>query len=586
MDYLAHILIFVCIFAILTASFNLLVGYTGLFSVSHAAFFGIGAYAIALLSSPQSLLLHAPVNMWLAMLAATLLAGASGLIIAVPALRVSSNYLVVLSFGFQMVVVGVFNNWVDVTGGEGGITDVPHPALLGYELRTPGQIVWYAVAITALCYFLLWRATSTPFGRMLRAVRDDQVAAQSLGKNVVRVKIIVFVFSAALAGVGGALFAQYVRVVDPVSFRLNVSVEILSMVILGGTGNLLGSALGAGILVVLPEVLRFMDIGDLYAEQTRQVVFGILLVIMLRFRSQGILPEYWVPGFLRRRALARIRMDLADLEQQPAGALSESILGKSKAVPAGQVLLRVENVSKSFGGIQALSGFSLALEAGKITGLIGPNGAGKTTAFNLMTGFLNADKGRITLNGQEITQVQPHLMPALGVSRSFQNLRLFQKLTVLDNVMVARPRQAGERLWYAIFRIAAVHREARANQRVALEILRFVGLADKALELADNLSYAEEKLLVLARMLAMETNLLLLDEPASGLDPNSLEGMFSMIRQLVKNGMTVCIIEHNLDVIKELSTHIVYLDEGRVFAEGPIGEIMQSQELAERYFGV
>jgi branched-chain amino acid transport system permease protein len=247
--------------------------------------------------------------------------------------------------------------------------------------------------------------------------------------------------------------------------------------------------------------------------------------------------------------------------------------------------MRLENVSKSFGGIQALKDFSTTLEAGKITSLIGPNGAGKTTAFNVITGFLAPDTGRVLLRGRDITRMKPHQMSGLGIARSFQNLRLFYQMSALDNVMVAVRPQQGETLWRTLLRIGSTTREERATRRKALAILKFVGLKEKAMELAENLSYAEEKLLALARLLAMEADLLLLDEPGSGLDPASLETLFAMIRQLARSGKTVCIVEHNLDVIKELSDKVVFLDEGRALAEGPPEVILRNRELAERYFG-
>ena len=582
MDYVAQIGVFICIFAILAGSFNLLVGFSGLFSLAHGAFFGIGAYAVALLTAPTAGLLEAPLSLWLAMPLAVAIAAAFGMLIAVPALRVHSDYLVVLSFGFQTVVVGIFLNWTDVTGGEGGVTGVPRPGFFGLGLVNPVHFLVYAVAVVVLCYLLFWRITVSPFGRMLRAIREDEVAAEALGKYVVRSKVLVFAVASALAGVGGILFAQYVRVVDPASFTINTSVEVLAMLILGGTGNMLGSALGAAILVALPEVLRFLHIGEGNAEQIRQIVFGLLLILMLRFRSQGLLPEYWMPAWLRRLRERRIR---EAAQAQGAGQLPEAILGRSGGAAGDGPLMVVETVSKSFGGIQALREFSMELPAGRISGLIGPNGAGKTTAFNLITGFLAPDSGRIWLRGREITRSRPHELAALGVSRSFQNLRLFHKMTVLDNVLVARPRQSGESLWHTVLRPLATDRETERNRGVALDILGFVGLRSRALELAENLSYAEEKLLALARMLAMEAELLLLDEPASGLDPQSVEKLFGMIRELVQRGKTVCIIEHNLDVIKDLTHRVVYLDEGRAFAEGTPAAVMNNPELAERYFG-
>jgi branched-chain amino acid transport system permease protein len=597
MEYVFHILIFVCIFAILTASYNLLIGFGGLFSIAHAAFYGIGAYVMALSTTGRNPLFPAPWPIWAGLLLAVAVSAASGIVIALPALRVNSDYLVVLSFGFQMVVLGVFMNWIDVTGGEGGVAGVPRPSVAGFTPQTPEQFLPYAVLVTAVSYVAIWRVTSSPLGRMLRAIREDQIAAASLGKDVVRAKIVLFCFAGALAGLAGTVFAHYVRVVDPSSFRLPVSIEILAMLILGGTANLLGSFVGAFALTVLPEALRFLNIGEAVAEQLRQIAFGLMLIVILRFRPQGLLPEDWLPGWLRRRRERAVASELAQLRAQgPAGLPQSGRPPQSAGLPgrtsglllepeADGVLMRVEGVSKSFGGLQALSGFSTTLEAGRITSLIGPNGAGKTTAFNLITGFLAPDSGSVRLGGRNITRVPAHRMAGLGVARSFQNLRLFAKLSVLDNVRVAVPGQAGERLWHTLFRPRATMAEDRRTTRRALAILAYVGLEDKALETAENLSYAEEKLLALARMLALDADLLLLDEPGSGLDPASLDAMFRMVRALVKEGKTVCIIEHNLDVIRDLSDKVVFLDEGRAVAEGPPAEILKNRELVERYFG-
>jgi ABC-type branched-subunit amino acid transport system ATPase component/ABC-type branched-subunit amino acid transport system permease subunit len=587
MDYVLHILVFLCIFAILAASYNLLIGFSGLFSMAHAAFYGIGAYTFALAAVGNNPLFGAPMPFPAALLLAVAVSAASGVLIAVPALRVNADYLVVLSFGFQTVAAGIFLNWIEVTGGEGGVAGVPRPSVLGVRLNDPPLFLLYALAITALAYYAVWRVTGTPFGRMLRAVRDDQVAAAAMGKNVVRVKITMFCFAGALAGLAGAVFAQYVRVVDPNSFRLNVSIEVLAMLILGGTANVFGSALGAAVLIVLPEALRFLDVGTSSAEQVRQIAFGVMLILILRFRPQGLLPEYWLPSFLRRRREREVREALAELERGAPAAPAAATGPRSDSGGAvdGGVLMQVCNVSKSFGGIQALKDFSTTLERGKITSLIGPNGAGKTTAFNVITGFLAPDGGSVHLRGRDITGVKPHQVSGLGIARSFQNLRLFYQMSTLDNVMVAVPGQRAERLWRTLLRVGDCTREERETRRRALSILDAVGLKDKALALAESLSYAEEKLLAVARLLAMDAELLLLDEPGSGLDPASLEALFTMIRGLARSGKTICIVEHNLDVIKELSDKVVFLDEGRALAEGPPQAILQNRELAERYFG-
>ena len=585
MEYVFHILVFACIFAILTASYNLLIGFTGLLSIAHAAFYGIGAYVMALATTGHNPLFPTAWPIWAGLLIAVAVSAASGIVIALPALRVNSDYLVVLSFGFQMVVLGVFMNWIPVTGGEGGVAGVPRPSLFGFTPQTPEQFLPFALIVTVVSFFALWRVTASPVGRLLRAIREDQIAAASLGKDVVRAKIVAFCFAGGLAGLAGTLFAQYVRVVDPSSFPLPVSIEILAMLILGGTGNILGSLVGSLTLTILPELLRFLNVGESIAEQLRQIAFGLMLILILRFRPQGLLPEGWLPSWWRRSKESELARNLAALKagnqkEVPRQTRRDSV----KPEPDG-TLMRVNNVSKSFGGIQALGGFSTTLPAGQITSLIGPNGAGKTTAFNLITGFLAPDTGTVRLGGVDITRLPAHRMAGLGVARSFQNLRLFTKMSVLDNVQTAIPGQRSERIWFSLLRPWATRAEEARTRKHALAILAFVGLEDKALVLAEDLSYAEEKLLALARMLALDADLLLLDEPGSGLDPASLEAMFGMIRQLARSGKTICIIEHNLDVIRDLSDKVVFLDEGRSLAEGPPAQILRNKDLVERYFG-
>ena len=248
-------------------------------------------------------------------------------------------------------------------------------------------------------------------------------------------------------------------------------------------------------------------------------------------------------------------------------------------------LLEIRGVAKSFGGIQAVDGITCEFVEGRITGLIGPNGAGKTTLFNLVTGFLPVDRGTVRYRGKAITGLPPYQIAHLGIARSFQELRIFAKMTVLDNVMLARQHQAGENILLALFGFGKVRAEEKQNREKAMGYLEFVRLADKAHELAENLAYAEQKLLALARLLATEADLLLLDEPTSGLDLNTVSEMISLVRDLISRGKTICIIEHNLDVMKDLSDWIVFLDQGRAVATGSPSDIMSDRKLAEIYFG-
>jgi len=565
-DYVVHVAINIALYAILGVSFNLLLGYTGLFAVSHAAFFGIGAYASALLA------LHAGLGFLWGMALGIVVAGLVGAVIALPALRVSGDYLVIVSFGLQTIVFSVMLNWQDVTRGVAGLPGIPRPGLLGWKVTTPSQYLVLFLAAAALCFFLARRLTHSPFGRVLKAIREDEVATQALGKNITRFKVLVFVVAGALAAVAGNLYAHYITFINPFSFTLEESIFIMAVVIVGGAGNLWGSLLGAAVLVIMPESLRFLQVPPTVSGAIRQLIYGVLLVLFMRFRPQGLWGEH-----AARPAAGPPRPPEVKAVAPPA---------KRAGPPASaQPLLEVRDLTRTFGGIRALSNLSLVMPQGTITGLIGPNGAGKTTAFNVITGFLSPDAGRVFYRGVEITGLAPYRVARLGIARSFQDLRLFQRMTVLDNVLVARPEQSGERLGRALAAGAGSRREEAANRDAALAYLDFVQLLPKAGEIAENLSYAEQKLLALARLLATEAELLLLDEPTSGLAPTTVGDMLALIRKLTDRGKTVCVIEHNLDVIKGLSERVVFLDGGEAIATGTPETIMADPRLADLYFG-
>ncbi|MEQ8499647.1 MAG: branched-chain amino acid ABC transporter ATP-binding protein/permease [Sneathiellaceae bacterium] len=570
MEYFLHILVMVCLYAILASSFNLLIGFAGLFALSHAAFYALGAYATAIVATDLGLPFPLP------LLVAVAFAAAMSVLIALPALRVSGHYLVVVSLAFQIIVLEVILNWSALTGGTDGISGVPKLAFFGWALDSPGRFLIAAAIGAAACLWVCWRLAHSPFGRALRAMRENEAAAEAVGKNILYMKVTVFAFSAGLAAVAGALFARYFSYVGAQSFTIDETIYILAMVILGGTGNLRGAVLGAAILVALPEALKFVELPVDIADKLRLVVYGAILIVILRFRPQGLLPE---PQGTRAMSLSA-----AQLHGTGGAAEGDGALFAGSGGAAGQVVLEGRALRKTFGGITAISDFSIALQRGRITGLIGPNGAGKTTAGNLLTGFLQPDSGEIVLRGTTIGRRRPDTLVAAGVARSFQDLRLFTRMTVIENVLVALPRQAGDRILDVFFRPGRVRAEERANIARAMAILRFVELDGQAQESAENLSYAEEKLLVVARLLATGAEVLLFDEPLSGLDDTTLREIFPVIRRLAENGKAVCIIEHNLDVIKELCDTVCFLDEGRAMATGTPQALMDDPDLAQRYF--
>jgi branched-chain amino acid transport system permease protein len=558
MDLALHLGVMLCIYVILATSFNLLIGFSGLFAFSHAGFYALGAYCTGLLAP----YLGAP----LTLVAACVVTGLVGMALAIPALRISGIYLIIASLTFQSILLEIIINWTSLTGGPSGIVGVPPVhigslAIVGDRLFLP-----FAAFVALVCFGVTWRIAYSPFGRALKAMRENESAAASVGKDLLAMKVGVFAVSAALAAVAGWLFAYYYSYVGPDSFSLDETVLILSMVMVGGSGNLLGTLVGVVLLLLIPQALTYVDLPSQVADQLRLLIYGAVLIGFLLFRPEGMIPE-------RSRRGAR--------RGAPSGAsvlpiLAQAIVGMPTLVGSG--------LQKHFGGITAIGSLDISLEAGRIIGLIGPNGAGKTTAFNLLTGFLRPDSGAIAFRGVTLMGLKAHQIVRAGVGRSFQDLRLFTRMTVLDNVQVAIPRQAGDRILALFAQPGLVRRQERANATRAYDILDFVGLSTRAADLAEDLSYAEEKLLVIARLIATDAEVLLFDEPLSGLDPAGLAHIGGIIKQLAASHRTIGIIEHNLEAIRNLCDEIVFLDGGRDMARGAPATLMQNPELVERYF--
>jgi branched-chain amino acid transport system permease protein len=559
MELVWHIAVMVSIYAILATSFNLLLGIAGLFAFGHAVFYALGAYATAITAIRLGLPFPLP------MLISVLVTGAVGLAVALPSLRISGIYLVITTLALQVIAIDVIINWTGLTGGPSGLSGIPPISLFGHKLVGPGAFLPVAIVAALFCFVTARHVGRSPFGRALRAMRENESAAASVGKNIFYMKVSTFGLSAALASVAGSLFAYYLSYVGADSFQITETVLILSMVVVGGTGNLLGSVLGAALLVLLPEALAFVDLPAGIAGQLRLLIYGCVLVLFLVFRPEGLLRE-------PRRSGPR----------QVAGGSEVAIAAAGSR--AGETVLEGVGLQKRFGGIVAISSLDIRLESGRITGLVGPNGAGKTTAFNVLTGFLQADEGEIRFKGKLLRKLRSHELVRAGVARSFQDLRLFAGMSVLENVLVALPRQSGDGLAALFLTPLRVRHEDAVNAGKAMAILDFIGLRDRANDLAEDLSFAEEKLLVVARLIATEAEVLLFDEPLSGLDAAAMQKIIGLLRRLAAGSKAICIIEHNLEAIRTACDHLVYLDEGRALAQGDPDALMRDPDLVRRYF--
>jgi len=566
-DYVLGVLTLIAIWVIAVHGYMLIKGLGGLLHLGHAVFFGLGAYTAAILSREVLPAGAYPASL----LAAALVAGAGAVAIGVPALRARGRYFMLVTFSIQLAFFTVVSNLHGLTGGPDGLSRIPRPQLGAWTVAAPGATLALVVGLAVLSFLFCHLTIRSPYGRLVRAVRDDEIAAEGAGKRAAAVKLSIFVLGAGVTGFAGGVFAHYMRYVGPTQFGLDLVVLFLVMLVLGGQFNLLGVTVGAVTVGVMIEALRFAPLPRGSEAFLHQVLFGGLLIAILFIRPEGLLPE----------RLPRHR--------RPAGggppARVEAVRAHRREAPDG-VALRAEGLVKRFGGVTALDGCTLDLARGRITAIIGPNGAGKTTVFNLVTGFVRPDAGRIHVGAQELTGWTPERIAALGVARTFQDVRIWPRLTVIENVLAAMRWRRGERPVLGLPILPGVRAEERQHVERAWALLERFGLQDKADDPGGALSYAQQKMLALARLTALDPAVMLLDEPTAGVDVCRLGTFLDHIQRFsAQQGRTVCLIEHNMDVVRELADHVLFMNDGRVVAEGRPEEVMADQELMAIYLG-
>lgn len=603
MDYWFHIVNIGLITSILGFSLNLLIGYTRLVSMAHGAFYGVGAYGAAI----GAIQLGIPFP--LTIVFSILLTGAFATLVAWPALRVRHEYLILLTLAIQFVVTGVLLAWTNVTGGSSGLSGIPRPEALGRRLTNPPDFTIWLVLLAAIAFAVAYWTGESPFGRVLRSIREDERATLAMGKNVTYHKVAVFGISGLMAGAAGAAFAHYQAFVSPRSFDLDISIFLIGVIVVGGAGNLIGTIVGAALLASIPELLRFLDLGRQAVGVTQKFLFGSLLVAFMLFRPEGIVPEGF--RFKKRRPTAAgtpavggrteghhdaVIANVAVDEEAAAHTARVGVTTVGEVLPPERVpastatldmrgRLEARGLVKRFGGVTAANDLSMSLRPDRVTALVGPNGAGKTTVFNLLTGFITPDAGTVTLDGESLDGQSPWRRARRGVVRTFQDVRLFDGLSVIDNVLVAIPEQPGESLSSLYGLPRHVRRVQDENIERALDHLEFVGLRERAWDDTESLAFGEQKLVSLARLAASGGDVLLLDEPASGVDRQWVEAILAFIREVAAEGKTVCVVEHNLDVVRAVADHIYFMDSGTVIAEGSPEELMADRQLTNIYFG-
>ena len=548
-DYVLNMLMQAVTYAIAVLGMTVVLGYTGQINLAQAAFFGFGAYVVGLGTTALGL------NFWLALLLGVGVAALAGAILGLTTLRLGGHYLAMITISFQQIFDLVLNNWIAVTHGPDGVSGIERPMLAGIDLSDNRRYLLFCVVALYLLICFVWWLPNTRLGRAMRSVRENELAASVVGVHTLRTKVIAFTISAALGGISGGLYAGGFAYISPDNCNFARSVEFLTMVLLGGAQSPFGAALGTVLLILLPEWFRFL-------KQIYLAAYGLAVILIMVFLPEGL----WglVSGAWRR---VRGVIPLALPANIPA--LNLEVPAKGNAP-----ILKLENLQKHFGGLKAVDGIDLEVTRGTVHALIGPNGSGKTTSLNVLNGIYKPTAGKIIVDGVDVTDLAPHERAGHGVGRTFQNIRLFPALSVLENVMVGAQRDNNP---IASGNAALLER--------ALSALQFVGLADRAHLIVRNLPYGHQRLVEIARVLAGRPKLLLLDEPAAGLNQTEKQELVGLLKRLRGHGLTIFLIDHDMGLVEKISDKITVLNFGKKIAEGTPAEVLRHPEVIAAYLG-
>ena len=566
-EYQILILGTVAISAIVGVGLNVLMGLSGQISLGHAAFYAIGAYTASILATSYQ---------WgyaLATLAAIVVSGVVGILLSLPGLRLRGPYLAMVTIAFGYFVEQGIANWKDVTGGWNGLMGIPPPSWIAGGAFSPKDIAWAATLFSALLVIAYSFFSASRWGRMMRSSKDSEIASESLGIQIVWIRVLAFSISTAITGLGGALFATLNGFISPESFPFFQSIIFLLIVLIGGRGYAVGPLLGSLVVVLLPESMSFL-------AEYRLMFFGILLLTVLWVAPHGL------SGILIQ---LKNRFDMsptvtareAVVEQSEKSSVATDRQHKASNPSANLAsTIEIHGLAIQFGGNYALKDVDLTIHSGKVTSLIGPNGAGKTTLINVLGGFYAAGHGYFTLNETLLSSASTFEIARMRIARTFQTSQLFNEMSVFENVKVAMGRGYFFKQIYA----ESTGKTTDADE-YCLELLRRVGYTASPYVLASSLAHVDKRLVEIARALAMNPVFILLDEPAAGLSKDESKQLSQLLRDIAQSGVGVLLVEHDMSLVMEVSDWVHVLEAGRLIASGSPADIQNSDLVKKAYLG-